>query len=646
MSRHRGTPAKARRRRAFRILAVLVAGSLALFGLPVNGLAQSGVAAPEAPGVASADYSLSVLPDGTVGVELTVRTPIGGGVTIRPPSGPVIWVSEPFEALSPGGDSSVTVSYEISPAWAAPGPAGAERPGLLDGGWSWTALSGLTGSIEGPVKMGPTRISVKDDGAVERAPRARAYLAGDPAAGSGLLVVGPPTGLRGWRLRQDGRQVDVYAAGDPNSATGDPDSATSGQDSATRYQVPPETVPRGVLELARLVQVYGLPWPDPMTFFNPAADPVGLATDYWRSALTWDLGPDETGWLDGIALYSLAAVLAGNDGEASEAYLRELARRPGASRVVDVATGLRERTRERVGLNDLLDYLSLYGAWERLDRAGLLRVSIGVTGRDMSGLFDSFGSEEPSAVPADFVLRESAALRQAAEEAAARSDEPYSQPTVRAPVRPSPLPLIPAGAAAPAKSTDKVVYLTFDDGPSVVTPLVLQTLEDFGVPATFFVIGQNVCRYPNLVRRMAEDGDAIGNHTYDHNQPTVYASPAAFLASVKKAETAIVSVIGAAPSIVRAPGGTAGHFTPEYFALLSERGYTIYNWDVSSADTDASKPGATVIAENVVSAVKAKKRAIVLMHDSYGHTATAEALPTIIQALQEAGYEFATLGPK
>lgn len=585
-------------------------------------------------------------------VALTLKAPQRAVITVRLPSGASVLEITPADALEvlPPVDDAGTLSplrlaagkaavvtYSVSPPWSASSPSRESPP--LDAGWSWADLSDLAAGLGGVVRLG--RVTIAAEPAEDGSPTGpAAYVAGDLLSGRGVLIVGPAVGLRGWRLWVGEKPVDVYVPGGSNQKN-DP--------------------PRGLVELARLCRAYGLGARDHLTLFDPTGDPVELAARYWRSLFPWDLGPDQAGWVRGFALYSLASVEAGVDDERAESYLQSLGATtdqplpggptpdqpsPGHGEALFLALGLelRQRTAGVVGLNDLLDYISLYGPGEHLDGPALSLTTIGLTGRDFTDWFqgrlitDGPPAAQP-AIPSDFIAREMAYLRQAATPTGGTAAKPASD-------RPVPFAAVAPGAARPAPEGRKVVYLTFDDGPSAVTPQVLKTLEDYGVNATFFVIGVNVRRYPNLVKRMAEDGDAIGNHTFDHDQSTVYASPAAFLASVKKAESVISGVTGSAPAIVRAPGGTSGHFTPEYYPVLADNGYTVYNWDVSSADTDASKPDAAAIAENVIGAVKGRRTAIVLMHDSAGHASTAEALPVIIQALLEAGYELATLGPK
>ena len=192
----------------------------------------------------------------------------------------------------------------------------------------------------------------------------------------------------------------------------------------------------------------------------------------------------------------------------------------------------------------------------------------------------------------------------------------------------------------------QIAYLTIDDGPyPETTPRILKILKDEGVHATFFVIGTQVKAHPDLLKAEYEQGNAIGNHTYSHNYKVIYPSPAAFLADVRKNGDLIYSIIGFRPHIVRAPGGTQGHFSVSYFNALDAADYLVYDWNVSTADSAASAVPADTIVQNVKSQVAGKDRVIILMHDAAAKTTTVEALPRIIHFLKDKGYSFGVLTP-
>ncbi len=190
---------------------------------------------------------------------------------------------------------------------------------------------------------------------------------------------------------------------------------------------------------------------------------------------------------------------------------------------------------------------------------------------------------------------------------------------------------------------ERTVYLTFDDGPDPdLTPAILRILRQAGIRATFFVIGSQAEKYPQIVRRIYDEGHALGNHTYSHVYRDLYRSPAAYTAQLRRTDDILMKIIGVRPRISRAPGGTAGSFTAEYWQALTAQGYREVGWNVNSGD--ASRATAVRIAANVAHQMDSGKylwnRAIVLMHDGPGHDETVRALPAVIKYFKDRGFTF------
>lgn len=193
----------------------------------------------------------------------------------------------------------------------------------------------------------------------------------------------------------------------------------------------------------------------------------------------------------------------------------------------------------------------------------------------------------------------------------------------------------------------KIAYLTFDDGPyPETTPHILKILQDEGVKATFFVLGKQIEKYPYLLKAEYEQGEGIGNHTYSHDYSLIYPSPQAFLTEINRTDALIFRTIGIHPRILRAPGGTQGHFNVNYYNTLDAADYLIYDWNVSSGDADAHLVPADQLIHNIETQVPGKSRIIVLMHDAGAKLTTLDALPQIIQYLKQHGYSFGVITPK
>lgn len=196
--------------------------------------------------------------------------------------------------------------------------------------------------------------------------------------------------------------------------------------------------------------------------------------------------------------------------------------------------------------------------------------------------------------------------------------------------------------AIAAKPQGKTVYLTFDDGPSEHTATVLDILKKNDIKGTFFVLGQQVKQNPKLMKRIADEGHAVGNHSYNHNYTELYSSFKDFWSQIRKTGQAIKDVIGYEPALVRAPGGTYLNFNKQYFDLMKQAGYAVVDWNVDTGDS--KRVG--VPAKEIIATVKQSplsNSVIVLMHDGVGHGETAKALPDIIKYYQSKGYTFDVL---
>lgn len=190
---------------------------------------------------------------------------------------------------------------------------------------------------------------------------------------------------------------------------------------------------------------------------------------------------------------------------------------------------------------------------------------------------------------------------------------------------------------APAAGTP-VVALTFDDGPwPGQTEAILKVLSDRNVPATFFMLGSCVDRRPAVARAVAEAGHAVGNHTYRHTRLDT-TTPATAEWEIRATNWAIAQATGVRPRWLRAPGGRLGGPAAGYIA---SSGMASALWTVDPQDWRAGVSSSD-LADAVVGA--ARPGAIIVLHDGGGdRSATIRALPSIIDRLRAAGYEFVTL---
>ncbi|MBI3572428.1 polysaccharide deacetylase family protein [Candidatus Kaiserbacteria bacterium] len=193
--------------------------------------------------------------------------------------------------------------------------------------------------------------------------------------------------------------------------------------------------------------------------------------------------------------------------------------------------------------------------------------------------------------------------------------------------------LAPAGSGYTAAGAP-CVALTFDDGPQrTLTPELLALLNARGIHATFYLVGNRVAQWPDVVRAEIADGDEVGNHSYDHKLVTRLSREAAE-AEYVRTDAAIEAALGtdAPPATLRAPYGAVRRTTKTEFAPRPFIAWTI--------DTlDWKYPDSARIARIVIE--KSRPGAIVLMHDIHAKTITA--VPAIIVGLERRGFVFVTV---
>lgn len=178
----------------------------------------------------------------------------------------------------------------------------------------------------------------------------------------------------------------------------------------------------------------------------------------------------------------------------------------------------------------------------------------------------------------------------------------------------------------------KVIYLTFDDGPTEeITHWILKTLDEFGVKATFFCIGNNAEKHPEIVDEIRKNGHSVGIHGYSHVRG-LYKKQEEYLNDIKKSESIIKSKIFR-PS--------HGRIYPSQVKKLNELGYKVVLWDVITRDYDTN-----LKEEEVLKIAKKYTRngSIVVFHDSLKAEKNMKyAFPLAVKYWIDNGYTFETL---
>lgn len=195
---------------------------------------------------------------------------------------------------------------------------------------------------------------------------------------------------------------------------------------------------------------------------------------------------------------------------------------------------------------------------------------------------------------------------------------------------------------------DKVAYLTFDDGPSDLTPQVLKILADNDIKATFFVVGRDDAQSRKWMKNIVDQGHTIGMHTYTHNYKQIYASPTAFFNDLSRLNDLVTEATGVKPQVVRFAGGSVNSYNRRIARPvaqeLTRRGYTYYDWNVSAGDAEHGATAQSIYQDTVREAVQFEK-AVILFHDSSTKQNTVKELPKIIETLKKDGYRFDKLEP-
>ena len=204
--------------------------------------------------------------------------------------------------------------------------------------------------------------------------------------------------------------------------------------------------------------------------------------------------------------------------------------------------------------------------------------------------------------------------------------------------------LVRKGTVYRVPTREKLVALTFDDGPSPAwTPRILDELKLAGVKATFFMLGKHVAQYPDIARRVAQEGHEIENHGYAHHA-LIYYKPDELRSDIEQAENIIKEATGKTTKYFRPPKAWA---TADEKKELKEMGYQVVLWSLNSKDwvTFHDKQIRHYILHNI------RPGDIILFHDSGGvftteggsRKQTVKTIFPLVQKLQERGYRIVTV---
>lgn len=201
---------------------------------------------------------------------------------------------------------------------------------------------------------------------------------------------------------------------------------------------------------------------------------------------------------------------------------------------------------------------------------------------------------------------------------------------------------------SPNGDGSKVVYLTFDDGPSPYTGELLDILARYNVKATFFVTNRNP-NYNHFIKRAFDEGHTIALHTSSHDYSRVYSSVDAYFNDLNEINETVKNITGSYSNLLRFPGGGSNTVSRKYSpgimstlsGMVEERGFKYFDWNVSSGDADGRSHSSTEYANNIINGLGNSSYYIVLQHDT--NVNSIRSVGTVIEYGLSHGYTFKPL---
>ncbi len=192
---------------------------------------------------------------------------------------------------------------------------------------------------------------------------------------------------------------------------------------------------------------------------------------------------------------------------------------------------------------------------------------------------------------------------------------------------------------SPGAEDTREVYLTFDDGPSIYTEEILDILAQYNVKATFFVTGKGKEGYGDVYRRIVDEGHTLGMHSYSHEYGNIYASLENFQKDLETLRNFLYNETGVVSHFYRFPGGSSNNVSRtdirEITAYLKAMDIEYFDWNVSAGDATSVYLNSGQIVNRVMNQVPSHRVAMVLLHDAADKHSTVEALPKLIEEIQE-----------
>lgn len=197
------------------------------------------------------------------------------------------------------------------------------------------------------------------------------------------------------------------------------------------------------------------------------------------------------------------------------------------------------------------------------------------------------------------------------------------------------------------KSDTKRAFLTFDDGPSQNTNDILDILKENNIKATFFVLGNQVEKMPEITKKIYNEGHYIANHGYSHIYSNIYKTPEEVLNEYNQCNQIVAKTIEVPEynsHLFRFPGGSVGgkyaQIKEQAISLLEQNNILYVDWNSLTGDSEKANPTEEYLMNNLQKTTNEKNSAVILMHDAQAKKETVENLPKVIEYLKQQGYEF------
>lgn len=192
-------------------------------------------------------------------------------------------------------------------------------------------------------------------------------------------------------------------------------------------------------------------------------------------------------------------------------------------------------------------------------------------------------------------------------------------------------------------TSNKVVYLTFDDGPNKHTSEILDILDAYKIKGTFFMLGPQLAKQKDSVDRLIAEGHYLGMHSMSHDKQKLYLSGSTdqFISEFKEEQTLMNELFGLEPVLIRAPYGSKPYITSDFRGDIADAGFKMWDWTLDSLDWKYSNQPLKIVRE--VKDHASRDMEVILLHE---RAQTVEALPMIIAYLKRIGYQFEVYQPE